>query len=320
MSINDICKALKKYDNFLITVHANPEGDALGSEIGFYRLIEKLGKKGVIINKDKIPYGYDFICPKGLIHFLNKDSKKFKFDCFVALDCADLDRTGDVYKLNKDKPIVNIDHHISNRCFGDINWVDPEASSCSEMVYWLYKKLGVKIDKEAALAIYTGIMTDTGSFRYSSTSSSTFEAASQLLKLGINTAEVYRKTYENIPLSDIRVLLKLLTKIKFYFQGKIACFKIRQETVKTVKLSIDLADQLLNFGRLIKGVEVVVLLKENFGSKQVRVNLRSQGKVDVNKVASSFGGGGHKAASGMTLTGNIIKIEKEVINKIRSFL
>lgn len=320
MSINDICKALVKYDNFLITVHTNPEGDALGSEIGFYRLVEKLGKKGVIINEDKIPYGYDFICPKGLIHLLNKDSKKFKFDCFVALDCADLDRTGDVYKLNKDKPVINIDHHISNRRFGDINWVDPEASSCSEMVYRLYKKLGVKIDKEAALSIYTGIMTDTGSFRYSSTSSSTFEAASQLLKSGINTAEVYRKTYESIPLSDIKVLLKLLTKIKFYSKNKIACFQIRQETVKTVKLSIDLADQLLNFGRLIKGVQVVVLLKEISGSKQVRVNLRSQGKVDVNKIASSFGGGGHKAASGMTLTGSIGKIEKEVINKISSFL
>jgi len=322
MGINEACQAIKKYNNFLITVHTSPEGDALGSEIGFLGLIEKLGKKGVIVNEDKIPYGYDFICPKGLINILDKNSSRIVFDCFVALDCADLARTGEVYKLNSlKKPILNIDHHISNRNFGDINWVDPEASSCSEMVYRLYKKLGAKIEKFAALAIYTGIMTDTGSFHYSNTSSSTFKAASELLKTGINTAEVYRNTHENIPLSDMKVLLKLLPKIKFYFSGKVACFRITKQAVKDARFSIDIADQLLNFARMIKGVEVVLLLKENFNLKnQVRINLRSQGKVDVNKIASYFAGGGHKAASGATLTGSIDKIEKEVISKIRAFL
>jgi len=322
MSVNEVCATIKKYNNFLITVHTSPEGDALGAELGFYNLIKKLGKRGVIINEDKLPYGYDFLPGNKLIRPLNKSSKNVDFDCFVALDCADLKRTGDVYKLNKDKkPVLNIDHHISNRNFGDLNWVDPNASSCSEMVYKLYKKLQLPMDKDTAVALYTGIMTDTGSFRYSNTSSYTLKVASELLKFGIDVAQVYRATYENIPPSDVKLLLKLLPKIEFYCQGKIAGFQIRKELFKDQKPSVDLADLALSFGRAIKGVEVVALFKENLGEKnEVRVNLRSQGKVDVNKIAAFFEGGGHKSAAGCTLTGEIKKVVKKVIARIRQSL
>ncbi|MDD5108059.1 MAG: bifunctional oligoribonuclease/PAP phosphatase NrnA [Candidatus Omnitrophica bacterium] len=322
MSQNKICECLKKYNNFLITVHTSPEGDALGSELGFYYLIKKMGKKGVIINEDKLPYGYDFLPGNKFIRLLNKSSKNTEFDCLVVLDCADLKRTGDVYRLNKDKkPVLNIDHHISNRNFGDINWVDPNASSCSEMIYKLFKTLRQPIDYDAALVLYTGIMTDTGSFHYSNTSSFTFKAASELLKIGINPAWVYRNAYENMPISDMKLLVKLLPSIKFYCQGKVASFRISMELMKNKKPVIDLADQLLSFGRAIKGVEVVALFKENSSDKfEVRVNLRSQGKVDVNKIASFFGGGGHKSAAGCTVNGKIQGIEKKVIAKIKESL
>jgi len=189
------------------------------------------------------------------------------------------------------------------------------------MIFKLFKKLRQRIDKDAALALYTGVMTDTGSFRYSNTSSFTFKVASELLRSGINVPQVYRNTYENIPISDIKLLLRLLPRIRFYCQGRVAGFQINKELIKIKKPSIDLAEQLLNFGRLIKGVQVVVLFKENLGRKnEVRVNLRSQGKVDVNKIASFFGGGGHKTASGCTLIGNIKKIERDVMAKIQSSL
>lgn len=322
MSLNEVCANIKKYNNFLITVHTSPEGDALGSELGFYNLVKKLGKSGTIINEDKLPYGYDFLPGNKLIRPLNKRSKNVDFDCFVVLDCADLKRTGDVYKLNKDKqPVLNIDHHISNRNFGGINWVDPKASSCSEMVYKIYKKLRLPMDKDTAVALYTGIMTDTGSFRYSNTSSHTFKVASELLKFGIDAAQVYRAAYENIPPADVKLLLKLLPKIEFHCQGKVVAFQIRKELFKDGKPCVDLADLALSFGRAIKGVEVVVLFKENLGeNKQVRVNLRSQGKVDVNAIASSFDGGGHQNAAGCTLTGEIKKIAKKVIARIRQSL
>ncbi len=322
MSLNEVCANIKKYNNFLITVHTSPEGDALGAELGFYNLVKKLGKSGIIINEDKLPYGYDFLPGNQLIRLLNKSSKNVDFDCFAVLDCADLKRTGDVYKLNKaNKPVLNIDHHISNRNFGDVNWVDPKASSCSEMIYKMYKKLHLPMDKDTAVVLYTGIMTDTGSFRYSNTSSHTLKAASELLKFGIDVAQVYRATYENIPPADVKLLLKLLPKIKFYCQGKVVGFQIRKELFKDGKPCVDLADLALSFGRAIKGVEVVVLFKENLGGKnEVRVNLRSQGKVDVNEIAAFFEGGGHKSAAGCTLTGDIKEIAKKVIARIRQSL
>ncbi len=322
MNLKKICASVKKYNNFLITAHTSPEGDAIGAELGFYNLIKKLGKCGVIVNEDALPYGYDFLPGNKIIRRRGKGYNYIDFDCFVVLDCSDLKRTGEVYKLNiSNKPVLNIDHHISNRFFGDVNWVDPSASSCSEMIYKLHKRLHAPMDKDTALALYTGMMTDTGSFRYSNTSAFTHQAVSELLEFGINVTQVYRNTYENIPLSDVKLLLKLLVKVEFYHRGKIAGFKITQDLLRGRNSCIDLADFVLSFGRAIKGVEVVVVFKENLKcNKEVRVNLRSQGKVDVNKIASLFGGGGHKAAAGCTLHGDIAQVSKKVLAGIRRYL
>ena len=318
MSLNEICKSIKKYNNFLIAAHTSPEGDALGSQLGFYNLIKKLGKQAMIISDDQLPYGYDFLPGIKHVHRLGKELKYIKFDCLVILDCADLRRTGRVYKLNQDnKPVLNIDHHISNQSFGDVNWVDAQSSSCSEMIYQLYKRLGLAIDRDTALALYAGIMTDTGSFRYSNTSSSTFKAAAELVKCGVNVAEVYRHAYENIPAQVVKLLLKILLKIKFFGQGRIAVFQIDSKLPGNKKTGIDLADQCLSFGRAIRGVEVVVLFKNNLSSRsQIRVNLRSQGGIDVNKIAAFFGGGGHKTAAGCTIIGEVVVVRRKVIAKI----
>ncbi|HPT38577.1 MAG TPA: bifunctional oligoribonuclease/PAP phosphatase NrnA [Candidatus Omnitrophota bacterium] len=318
MSLNQICRDLKKYNNFLITAHTSPEGDALGSVLGFYNLIKKLGKQAVIIIDDRLPYGYDFLPGARHIRRLNTGMKYPKFDCLVVLDCADLKRTGGVHKLNRqNKPVMNIDHHISNQFFGETNWVDAQASSCSEMIYKLYKQLRLTLDRDSALVLYTGIMTDTGSFRYSNTAVSTFNAAAELLKFGVNVAQVYRYTYENIPAPEAKLLLKILSKIKFFGHGQIAAFEISPESSGSKKTRIDLADQALSFGRAIQGVEAVVLFRKILKSKsQVRVNLRSQGRVDVNKIAAFFKGGGHKTAAGCTVFGKLPAVRSKVIAKI----
>ncbi len=318
MSLNEICRSIKKYNNFLITAHTSPEGDALGSQLGFYNLVKKLGKQATMISDDELPYGYDFLPGAKAICRLGKECKDIKFDCLVVLDCADLKRTGRVYKLKTNhQPILNIDHHISNQIFGDVNWVDAQASSCSEMIYKLYKQLHLPLDKDTALVLYTGIMTDTGSFRYSNTSSSTFKVASELLKFKVNVAQVYRYTYENISVLEVKLLLKFLSKIQFFGRGRIATFVIDLEPSRSKKPGVDLADQVLSFGRAIKGVEVVVLFKNNLDLKsQIRVNLRSQGRIDVNKIAAFFGGGGHKTAAGCTISGRLLVVRRKVIAKI----
>ena len=321
MALKEICASIKKFNNFLITAHTNLEGDALGSELAFYALIRKLGKQGTILNEDGIPYGHDFLPGVKKIRKLDNRSARIKFDCLVVLDCADLKRTGDVWRLNKDsKPILNIDHHISNQGFGDVHWVDSRASSCSEMIYRIYKQIRLPISKPEAVAMYTGMMTDTGSFRYSNTGSFTHQAVAELLKLGINVPLIYRYVYENLALDETKLLIKLLPKINFSGQGKIAYFKLKHGMIKDGVVSMDLGDQLLSFARAIKGVEVVALFKEKLAAKQVRINLRSQGKVDVNKIAAIFSGGGHKTAAGCTVHGGINQVIKKVLASIQRVL
>ncbi|MDD5115505.1 MAG: bifunctional oligoribonuclease/PAP phosphatase NrnA [Candidatus Omnitrophica bacterium] len=322
MGLKRICASIKKYDKFLITAHTSLEGDALGAELAFYYLLRKLGKQGVILNHDGIPYGYDFLPGVRKIHRLGTGSSRIKFDCLVVLDCADLKRSGEVWRINrKNKPVINIDHHISNQGFGDIHWVDARASSCSEMVYRIYKQMRLPIARPEAVSMYTGIMTDTGSFRYSNTSSFTHQAVAELLKSGINVPLIYRYVYENLALEETKLLVKLLPRINFSSGGRVAYFKLKRSMLKDGTVSMDLGDQLLSFGRSIKGVEVVALFREIPGSRdQVRINLRSHGKVDVNKIAATFGGGGHKTASGCTVRGEIGTVIRKVLASIQTVL
>jgi phosphoesterase RecJ-like protein len=322
VGLKKICASIKKYNNFLITAHTNLEGDALGAELAFYALIKKLGKHGLILNQDGIPYGHDFLPGVKKIRKLDRNSSSIKFDCLVVLDCADLKRTGEVWRLKKeDKPVLNIDHHISNQGFGDVHWVDAHASSCSEMIYRIYKQMRLPIAKPEAVCLYTGMMTDTGSFRYSNTTSFTHQAVAELLRFDINVPLIYRYVYENLALDETKLLIKLLPKISFSGQGRIAYFKLKRSILKDGAISMDLGDQLLSFARSIKGVEVVVLFKESLAVKnQVRINLRSHGKVDVNKIAGIFGGGGHKTAAGCTAHGEISQVIRKVLGAIQGTL
>jgi len=320
MSLRKVIASLKKEDNFLITSHVNLEGDALGSQIGLYYLLKAIGKHAIIMDDDVIPYSYEFFPEGKIIKRFRRGKTKINFDCLVALDCSDLRRAGEVGKIDlKGKTILNIDHHISNEIFGDINWVEPDASSASEMVYKLYKKMGVSFERNSALALYVGMLTDTGSFHYSNTSSATHRAAAELMECGLEVNAIYRKIYETIPFSDMKLLGNILPGIKHASAGKVVWFELGRKLWAGRKILFDLSEHILNFGRAIEGVEVVCLFKENLGAKnEVRVNFRSHGKVDVNKIARIFGGGGHKTAAGATIHGSLGHVRSKVLSKIKA--
>jgi len=322
VSLKKVVECIKRNKYFLITAHTNLEGDALGAELAFYQILKKLGKFATIINEDELPYGYEFLPGASKIKKFKPNIKGIRFDCFVALDCSDLKRTGEVYRINTaGKPILNIDHHISNERFGNINWVEPNVSSCSEMIYKLYKKLRLPLDRNTAIFLYTGMLADTGSFRYSNTTSFTHKAVAELLKYNLDIPQIYKSIYENVPFSDMQLLSRILPEIKRQAGGRIIWFQVKKNMLKNRKLSFDLSEHILSFGRAIKDAQVVVLFKENLGVRdEVRMNFRSQGKVDVNKIAQFFGGGGHKTASGATIGGTLEQVRKKVLAKIRESL
>lgn len=322
MSLKKVVGFLKRKNNFLITSHMNLEGDALGAELAFLWLVRSLGKQGVIVNDDLLPYGYDFL--PGVEEIRRpKASQQERFDSFAILDCSDLKRCGEVAHLLVDRhiPILNIDHHISNENFGEVNWVEERASSCSEMIYKLYKAMRIPLNKEIATALYVGILTDTGSFRYSNTSSYSHQAAAELVSHGLNIPQIYKNIYGSIPYADALLFTKILPTLKRCCAGKIAWFQIKRSQLGKRKIVFDLSEHILTFARGIKDVEVVLLFKENLGtSNQVRVNFRSQGEVNVNKIARFFGGGGHKTASGATINGTLESVRRRVLAKVKESL
>jgi phosphoesterase RecJ-like protein len=320
MGLKKVIEEIKKNNSFLITTHVNVEGDALGSELALMGLLAHLGKKTLLINSDDVPEEYKFLPGIKNIKRLNQLKDK-AFDAFIVVDCSDLGRCEKVARaVPSDTLIINIDHHISNNNFGQINWIKPYSSSTSEMIYELYKNMHVPLDRNKALCLYTGILTDTGSFHYSNTTPRSLNIAADLIGYDLEIHKIYNNIYQNIPFSDARILSEIITRMRSDMRGKVVWFSITKHFFRTRKISIDLAEHVLNFGRLIKEAEVIVLFREySAAGGRIRVNLRSK-TLNVNKIAKIFGGGGHKNASGAIVEGTLKTVERRVIRKIKEWL
>lgn len=315
-----VIEAIKKYRRFLITAHVNLEGDSLGSQLAMKRLLEAMGKEAFILDSDKVPAHYEFLPGAGEV--LNDTRKKMDFDAAVVLDCPTLKRTGKVKDIiYKKKPIVNIDHHISNEMFGDVNWVDARASSAGEMVYKLFKETGKTITKETALSLYIAILTDTGSFNYDNTSSVTHEIAGELLGYGLEPASVSENVYERRSVEDIKLLGLVLSSVKVNKSGDIAYLEATREMLKRTGADMAKSEGFINFARSIDNVKVAILFKEDpKEAGKISISFRSKGEADVNKIASFFGGGGHVKASGCTIEGKLEDVRKKVLAKVEEAL
>lgn len=312
MPPKELLSEIRKRKNkvFLVSAHIHLEGDALGSELAIASLLRKLGKKVVILNDDIPPLEYDFMPG---IKLISQERKDLSYDAAILVDCSDISRIGKISRvIKKDRLLINIDHHISNTKFGDINWVKPQASCACELVYELFKALKIKINKDEALLLYTGILVDTGSFKYSTTSSWTHVIASDLIKQGLDVYGVYRRLHESMSFHTIKSLAAILATLQTDKTGKVSWLVIKNSLLINDPVLAEATDNVISFARSIKGVEVALLFKEIRKLREVRVNLRSTGKVDVNKIAQVFGGGGHKMASGCTLKGSLKDAVKQV--------
>lgn len=308
----------KRNKVFLVASHIHLEGDALGSELALANLLKSLGKKVIVVNEDAPPPEYSFL-PN--IDSIEHRKQPFDYDTAILIDCSDLSRIGKVAKLiKKDRLLINIDHHISNTNFGDINWVKPHASSASEMIYELFKRLKVKIKKRDAMLLYTGIMVDTGSFKYATTSPFTHRAASELLGYHLDVYGIYRLVNESMSFGVVQSLGKIIQTLKTDKTGRIAWLVISNQLIKKEPTLAEQTDSIVNFARSIRGVEVALLFKETRRNQEVRVNLRSRENADVNQLARVFGGGGHRMASGATLKGRLKDVIVKVVNEAQKRL
>jgi phosphoesterase RecJ-like protein len=316
---NVIDEVLKR-DDFLVTAHVNPEGDSIGSQLAFMHILRSQGKKAYIIDQDAVPENLRFL--KGSSEISSSPPGGFLPRVVIVLDCPVLERIGNVRKqIAGAEYIINIDHHVSNTNFGDVNWVEPLMSSCGEMVYHMMRRMVIKPDAAAAAAMYTAIITDTGMFNYNNTSPATHEVAAELINIGLKPREMQREIFENKNVVQVRMLGRVLTTLSVEPCGKIAHITMTRRMQEEEGVTSVPTEDFINFPRSVKGIEAAVLFSEKSNEKDiVNVSFRSNGKIDVNKVATYFGGGGHKSASGCLLRGDLEQVKRNVIKKLTEVL
>ena len=299
----DLLRRIRQGNRFLLTSHVNPDGDAIGSELGLARLLRQLGKGAVVWNRDAAPTVYRQLPGSERIHSGEEPPAGFpeKFDAVIVLECPSPDRTGLEQHLGA-LPILNIDHHLGNQHYGVVNWVDSAAPAVGEMVYRLAQGLKVALDPETAACLYLTLVTDTGGFRYSNATAAAFEAAAALVRDGARPEQVSQWLYESQPLSGMLLLREMLHTLELHEGGRVATARLTQAMFQMAGASSGDSEGLIDYPRSIAGVDAVARIREREDGS-MKVSLRSRGDVDVEKIARHHGGGGHRNAAGFTVQG-----------------
>jgi len=314
-----IVRHLKNSRSLLLATHVNPDGDAIGSLVAMGLALEALGKQTTLLCASPIPAVYRFLPATDRITAVYNPADRF--DTAVVLDCGNFIRVGPAQpEIEKIETVINIDHHVTNTRFGDHGLVDTEACATAEILYRLIKALGVRITPGMATAIYTGIFTDTGSFRFSNTNRTAFAICEEMVAIGMDPYRVARHVYGTYSLGRIKLLNLALDSIEVTAGGKVSIMTLTRDMLTETGTQPEDTDGLINYARRIEDVKLAVLLQEldnggpaADGNVRFHVSLRSNGAVDVAEIAAAFGGGGHKVAAGFNTDASLAEIRAKIV-------
>ena len=314
IQIEKLAELIGSSKKIFLSTHINPDGDGIGSGLALVNKLTKMGKKVDFINRDPMPAIYKFLPGSQRV----KQAKKVtgRYDLAIVLECPELERNGGIIDYTEQvKVTVNIDHHLGNTMYGDLNIVDPKASAVGEQLYRIMRELKWEVDKDVATCIYTSIVTDTGSFRYSNTSPDVHIIASELLKEGANPEYISSEVYASTQAAS-KLLNMMLGKMKF--EGKIGYSFLTKKMFRDTGAQDSETDNFINNIRAIRTVEIAMLFKE-LGRASVKVSFRSKNGADVNILARRFKGGGHKHAAGAVINYPLSKAMKLVLSEVRKY-
>uniref|UniRef100_A0A7C3RJA1 Bifunctional oligoribonuclease/PAP phosphatase NrnA n=1 Tax=Dictyoglomus thermophilum TaxID=14 RepID=A0A7C3RJA1_DICTH len=314
--IRRLIDIIEKYQDFILFTHINPDGDAIGSILGFYYFLLEIGKKPYIFLNSPIPSFYRFLL-KGDVNTISNLDRSYNIG--IVFDCSDIYRVKeDLNVKEKTKILINIDHHTSNSKFGDINIINEKASSVTEIIYDILTKSKFNISINVAACLLTGLITDTGSFRFSNTTPKSLKVASNLVKIGVDISSISKEIYEKRKLSSLKLLGISLLRINV--DKDIAWSFINMEDMEKYNATLEDTEGIIDNLRMLKDVRVVVFFYP-INEKTLKVSLRSKdNRIDVSKFAQSFGGGGHKEAAGFQVKNNNSDVYNLVINKLKEFI
>jgi phosphoesterase RecJ-like protein len=308
--LNEVLRHIEQRNRFLLTSHARPDGDAIGSALACRQILRSMGKTADVVLRDGVPRIYQ---PLPFAHdVVQAERVNGDFEAAIVLECDSIQRT----RLQglEGRFLISIDHHVSGRPFANVNWIDPKAVATAEMVYRLALEAGVQITPEIATCLYTAVLTDTGSFMFAGTNEHTFALARELVLAGADPAKCARNIYFGHSTAKMRLLGAALSNL--HREGPLAWIAVTQEQMLRCHAKEEDCEGLVNYALSMQGVEVALFFRE-LPDGRFRVSLRSKGRLDVAAVAEHFGGGGHQCASGCALDGPLPVATARILEALR---
>ena len=299
-TLDQVVAAIRARQRFVITSHARPDGDAIGSQLAMALALRALGKQVRVVDADPAPPPMRELPSMELIEVAPRVDDPG--DAVITMECGDIGRPG-VEGLARGY-VINIDHHPGNTGFGALNWIDLSAAACGEMVFDLIVALGTPVTPEIATHIYLTILTDTGQFHFSHITPRTFDICRRCVEAGADPTAISRAVYDNNSLGRVRLFGAVLNDMRLDASGQVATLVMDRELTARCEGSYDDTEGLINFPLTVKDIQAVVFFKEN-GPDDWRISMRSKGAVNINAVAREFGGGGHVNASGCGAAGRL---------------
>ena len=311
MTIDNIKEEIQKAQDIVILTHENPDGDAIGSSLAMYITLKKLGKQVDVIIPE-MPKAYSFLPGAEEV---KKEGKQDSYDLAISVDVTGINRLNGYSKYFEEAKVkIQIDHHRVNEMFADYNFVDPVSPACAQNLIFIIEQLGVEIDNEIGTCLLTGIITDTGGFKYEGVSADTFEFTSWILAKGVNVSDVYKKVMQMKTRANFELRKLIMNRMEFLCDDKVAFTYVTLEDEKNVGAMPGDTEGLVEVGRDIEGVEVSILLREK--GNGYKVSLRSNEYANVSDVCVTFGGGGHKKAAGCEIQGTLDIVKQRIIDEV----
>ncbi|HEX4488206.1 MAG TPA: bifunctional oligoribonuclease/PAP phosphatase NrnA [Terriglobales bacterium] len=308
--LSEVLKQIEMRDRFVLTSHARPDGDAIGSALACSQILRSLGKRTEVVLRDSVPRIYQRLPFAETV--VQAERVNGEYEAAIILECDSVQRT----RLEglEDHFLISIDHHVSGRPFAHVNWIDPKAVATAELVYRLAKEAGAKISPEVATCLYTAVLADTGSFMFEGTNEHTFELARELVIAGADPARCARSIYFGHSTAKMRLLGAALSNL--HRDGTLAWISVTQEQMERSRAKEEDCEGIVNYALSIHDVQVAAFFRE-LPDGRYRVSLRSKGDINVATVAEGFGGGGHKSASGCSLPGPLPAAVEQVISRLK---
>ena len=294
-----------------------PDGDAIGSSLAMYNALKSLGKDVEIVMANNSDI-FNFL--PGASQIKSQGTKKI-YDLAIALDCGDIKRLNGYTEYFQDaNATIQIDHHEINTMFAEYNFVNPTAPACAQILITVLEELGIKITKEIGTCLLTGIITDTGGFKYQGVTAETFEFVAELLNIGVNVSNIYKRVLQVISRSKFELRKIAINRLEFYEDGKIAFTYTTREDEEKINASIDAHEGIVEIGRDIEGVEISVFLRENIERDGYKISLRSNDYVNVADICLMFNGGGHIRAAGGNIKLPLEEAKLRILDECRKYL